>query len=131
MFEMKNYFYVVIDCVNLGEKPGKALGKRFSSQERLEEEIASAHHYGTVNSSLPMYVRGMKMVPDTLYRTNKFLNARCCSYHVITTEKPGELESNKYYRFDMDSNMMDEIFGKTDTHDTDCPCVLSDNDNLI
>jgi hypothetical protein len=129
MSEMKNYFYVVIDCVNLGEKPGKALGKRFSSQERLEEEISSAHHYGTINSSLPLYVLGNEMVPDILYRTNKFFNAGCCSYHVIATTNPGELESNKYYRFDIDSNMMNEIFGKTDTHETDCPCVCYDSDN--
>jgi len=121
---MTTYFYVIYDCANLGEKPGNALGKRFLSQRALDDEIASATHAGVVDSKLPMYVRGNEMVLDQLYRTRKFLNAGCCSLHVIASKDSGTLESGSYYRFSINKSMSNEMFGKTNTHDSSCSCVV-------
>ena len=121
---MKKYFYITYDCLNLSEQHGHCVGRRFLSQQMMDNEISSAHHRGTVNSELPLYIAGNEMILDQLYRTKKFGNANCCALYVIVTTDPGELQHDQYYRFNIDRKMVDEMFGKTNTHDAECRCFL-------
>ena len=109
-------YYILTDCVNLShEIPGKSIGERYESQSLLNMKLSQAPHHNDTTCKLPLYVIGMKMKANQLYRTNCSLNSECCYYYVIQTDKV--IKSSMGYQnsdvIDVDLGMVDQMFGNT------------------
>jgi hypothetical protein len=107
-------YYILTDCVNLShEIPGKSIGERYESQSLMNMKLSRAPHHNDTTCKLPLYVIGMKMKENQLYRTNCSLNSDCCYYYVIQTNKFVQISMGYQNSdvIDVDLGMVDQMFG--------------------
>lgn len=109
-------YYILTDCVNLShEIPNKSIARKFDIQKLLDVELSKAPHHNKTSCRLPLYVIGMEMKYNQLYKTNRSVNVDCCCYYVIKTDKfvqNSTIDKNSVI-IDVDLDMVKQMFGNT------------------